>query len=208
MPIEQTVPLMVLLSVTVAALVLAEDWRHVHFHSASWLLLFTLLGIPCGLWLLTAAPPRLVTAILAAIIIAFSSYVLLVGHKLEMTTDRLAPGFGFIAGVLGGAYAMNGPPLVLYGTLRRWSPAHFRATLQGYLLVASLIALLGYALAGLWVSEVTWYYVISLPAALAAILLGRALSRRLDARRFVVCVHVLLIGLGVVLLVQSFAGAE
>jgi hypothetical protein len=50
--------------------------------------------------------------------------------------------------------------------------------------------------------------VISLPAALAAILLGRALSRGLNARRFVICVHVLLIGLGVALLVQSVGSAE
>jgi hypothetical protein len=32
---------------------------------------------------------------------------------------------------------MNGPPLVIYGALRRWTPERFRATLQGYFLPAS-----------------------------------------------------------------------
>ena len=55
---------------------------------------------------------------------------------------------GFCAGVLGGAYGMNGPPLVIYGAMRRWSAQHFRATLQGYFLPASIIGMGGYWLAG------------------------------------------------------------
>ncbi len=39
---------------------------------------------------------------------------------------------------------MNGPPLVVYGGMRRWSPQHFRATLQGYFLPASVIGMAGY----------------------------------------------------------------
>src|SRR6184192_2772194 len=65
MPVEQAVPLATLVSVTVAAVVLVQDWHHVHVRSAGWLLLATLFGIPAGLWLLTAVPERLVKAILA-----------------------------------------------------------------------------------------------------------------------------------------------
>jgi uncharacterized membrane protein YfcA len=111
--------------------------------------------------------------------------------------------FGFAAGVLGGAYGMNGPPLVVYGALRRWSPGHFRATLQGYFLPASLAGLCGYWLAGLWVPAVTRYYLLSLAPAVAAIVLGRALNRRLKGPGFLVCVHLGLIAVGAVLLAQS-----
>ena len=88
--------------------------------------------------------------------------------RFESTDDRLAWLFGFGAGVLGGAYGMNGPPLVAYGTLRRWSPEQFRATLQGYFLPASLVGMAGYWVAGLWVPAVTRYYLMSLPFVLAA----------------------------------------
>ena len=87
----------------------------------------------------------------------------------ELTNDRLAWFFGVSAGVLGGAYGMNGPPLVVYGTLRRWSPERFRATLQGYFLPASLIGMIGYWTAGLWTPSVSRYYLLSLPAVLLAI---------------------------------------
>jgi uncharacterized membrane protein YfcA len=96
-----------------------------------------------------------------------------------------------------------GPPLVVYGAMRRWSPEQFRATLQGYFLPASLIGMGGYWLAGLWVPAVTWYYLLSLPLAGAAIFLGRAVNQRLDGRRCLRCVYGVLAVVGVVLLIQA-----
>jgi uncharacterized membrane protein YfcA len=105
--------------------------------------------------------------------------------------------------VLGGAYGMNGPPLVVYGTLRRWSAEQFRATLQGYFLPASAVGMAGYWLAGLWVPAVNRYYLLSLPVAAASVVLGRVLNRRLAGRSFLRYVHIALIVIGITLLIQS-----
>jgi uncharacterized membrane protein YfcA len=112
--------------------------------------------------------------------------------------------FGFSAGVLGGAYGMNGPPLVIYGSLRGWSPQHFRATLQGYFLPASLAGLGGYWLAGLWTPSINRFYLLSLPFVVAATFLGRVINRRMAAHRFVLYVHLGLILIGAILLAQAF----
>jgi uncharacterized membrane protein YfcA len=202
-PVEAAVPLAVLMSVTVAAAILAQDWRQVHVGSAWRLVLATLFGIPLGLLLLVWAPAPVVKGVLAAVIMTFSTYCLLSRREMVLKTDRLAWLAGFVAGVLGGAYGMNGPPLVIYGALRRWSPEHFRATLQGYFLPASLVGLAGYWLTGVWVPAVTRYYLLSLLPALAAVLLGRALNRRMRGAAFVRYVHVGLIVVGAVLLIQS-----
>ena len=98
---------------------------------------------------------------------------------------------------------MNGPPLVVYGAMRRWSPQHFRATLQGYFLPASLIGMVGYWLTGLWVPTVTYYYLLSLPVTIAAIFLGRAVNHRFTGEAFLKYVFVGLIGVGVLLLWQA-----
>jgi uncharacterized membrane protein YfcA len=203
-PVEEAVPLATLISITVAGLVLVQDWQKVHFRSALGLVLSTLFGIPLGLLLLTTVQEGIVKAILAGSIIGFSWYCLVGRIKLELQNDRLAWIFGFVAGIFGGAYGMNGPPLVIYGSLRRWSPEHFRATLQGYFFPASIIGLLGYWVAGLWVRDVTRYYLVSLPVALAAIVLGRWINRRMKADSFILYVHVGLIVVGVALLIQSF----
>lgn len=134
MPIEVAVPVAVLLSITVAAVVIVQDWRKIHFSSAGWLLASTFLGIPLGIELLTIGYQGLVKAILGFSTLVFGAYFA-VGKRLpELTSDSKAGLLtsGFIAGILGGAYGINGPPLVIYGTMRRWSPQHFRATLQGY----------------------------------------------------------------------------
>jgi uncharacterized membrane protein YfcA len=202
-PVEVATPLAVLCSITVAGVVVAQDWHKVHVRSAGWLVLSTMFGIPLGLLLLTSVSETVVKTILAVIIIAFSSYCLASRTPLELKDDRFAWLFGFGAGVLGGAYGMNGPPLVIYGTLRRWSAEHFRATLQGYFLPASIVGMVGYWFAGLWVLEVNRLFLFSLPAVLAAILLGRMVNRRLARHSFLPYVHIALILIAIVLLFQS-----
>jgi uncharacterized membrane protein YfcA len=202
-PIQVAAPVAVMASVTVALLVVVQDWRKVHAGSAVRLVLPTLLGIPLGLLLLRAVAEPVVKGVLAALIIGYSTYSLLASKHRELRDDKLAWVFGFGAGVLGGAYGMNGPPLVVYGSLRGWSPQHFRATLQGYFLPASLAGLWGYWVAGLWTPAVSRFYLLSLPVVIAGTFLGRAIHHRVAAHRFAIYVHAGLIAIGVILLSQA-----
>jgi uncharacterized membrane protein YfcA len=203
MPLDSAAPLAVLLSITVAAAALAQDWRMVQWPGATRLVLATLVGSPLGLLLLTRAPERIVVGLLGLVILAFSAFSLTARVSLHLKDDRLAWAFGFAAGILGGAYGMNGPPLVVYGTLRRWPPQHFRATLQGYFLPASVVVMFGYWTAGLWTSSLTRQFLLVLPAAVAAIALGRVLNRRLSPHAFIRYVHAALAAIGIALLFRA-----
>ena len=208
LPVQVAAPLAVLVSITVAAIVMLQDWRDVHARAAGWLVVSSLVGIPLGLLLLTRVDGRIVKAVLGLVIIAFAAWSLRRRVPFELKRDRFEwlMGFGLCAGVLGGAYGMNGPPLVVYGSLRRWSAAQFRATLQGYFLPASLAGMAGYWLAGLWVPTVTRFYLLSLPATVIATLLGRVLNQRLSPRTFFAYVYAGLLAIGIVLLVQAMRG--
>jgi uncharacterized membrane protein YfcA len=203
LPVKVVAPIAMLVSITVAAVVVAQDWRQVQMREAVRLVLSTLIGIPFGLLLLRTVSEPVVKGVLGVVVAGFAVSALRSGGSYELTDDRLAWLFGITAGVLGGAYGMNGPPLVIYGALRRWSPEHFRATLQGYFLPASLIGMIGYWAAGLWTPTVSRYYLLSLPTALLAIVLGRVINRRVDAPRFVVYVHAFLIFSGAGLVLQA-----
>jgi len=207
-PLEVAAPLVVLVSITIAGIVVVQDWKKIHVRSAGWLVLSTLLGIPLGLLLLTSSHQRAVKGALGVILIAFSVYSLIGRKALELKRDSRAwlLACGFCAGVLGGAYGMNGPPLVIYGAMRRWSAQHFRATLQGYFLPASIIGMIGYWLAGLWVPAVTHYYLISLPLTLLAVLLGRVINHRMHGETFLKYIYLGLVGIGLLLLVQAVTG--
>jgi uncharacterized protein len=208
MPIEVAAPTAVLVSITVAFVIVIQDWRRIHINSALWLVAPTFLGIPVGLFLLKTLPEPIVEAILGVIVMAFSIYSLASRRNHELKDDRLAGFFGFTAGVLGGAYGMNGPPLAIYGSMRRWSAEHFRATLQAYFLPASLAGMAGYWFGGLWTPAVNRFYLISLPGVLAAIFLGRAINRRMQTRRFIYYVHVALTLIGAILLGKAFSVAN
>jgi uncharacterized protein len=206
LPVEVAAPVVALVSITVALIVILQDWREVHVRSAGKLVLPTMLGIPLGLLLLTALAEAFVKGFLGVVIVIFSAHSLLGRRRRELKNDDHAWLFGFAAGVLGGAYGMNGPPLVVYGSLRRWSPQHFRATLQAYFLPASLAGLSGYWFAGLWTPAVNRIYLASLPFVLLATLMGRVINRRMDLHSFLFYVHAGLVGVGMILLLQAVAG--
>jgi hypothetical protein len=205
MPLQEAAPLAVLLSVVIATLVLLQDWRDVHWRSAAGLIGATVLGIPLGLALLTCPHPRAVRVALALLIIVFSLWSLTRRAPVKLTTDRPAwiLACGFLAGLLGGAFGMNGPPLVVYGGMRRWSPVRFRATLQAYFLPASLLGMVGYGLDGLWVPAITHQLWVSLPWVVPAIWLGRVLNRRFHPETFIRYAYIGLTAIGVLLLEQS-----
>ena len=207
-PLEVAAPLAVLVSITIAGIVVVQDWKKIHLRSAGWLVLSTLLGIPLGLLLLTSSHQRVVKATLGVVILSFSTYSFIGRTPLELKRDSRGwlLACGFCAGVLGGAYGMNGPPLVVYGAMRRWSAQHFRATLQGYFLPASIIGMSGYWLAGLWTPAVTHYYLISLPVTLLGVLLGRVINHRLHGEAFLKYLYLGLAGIGALLLVQAITG--
>ncbi|RXJ50050.1 sulfite exporter TauE/SafE family protein [Gelidibacter gilvus] len=204
-PIEIAVPLSVLISIFVAAIVVVQDRKQIHLKSAKWLIIFAILGIPIGLYLLIYGSENIIKTILGLLIILYSSYSLLSKSNFRLKTDHKTWLFvcGFLSGILGGAYGLNGPPIVIYGNLRNWTPKNFRATLQGYFLPVSSIGMLGYWYQGLWSWTVTYYFLISIPVIIPAIFLGRYLNHQLKDGAFLNYVYMGLIGIGVLLVGQS-----
>jgi uncharacterized membrane protein YfcA len=205
LPLNVAVPLSVLISITIAAIVVIQDWKKIHIRSAGGLIGFTLIGIPIGLLLLVKTDERIVKIVLGIIISLFSVYLLLGKQLKELKRDNIAWlfGCGLLAGILGGAYGINGPPLVIYGAKRRWSAQHFRATLQGYFFVASIVGMIGYWVTGLLVSTVIHYYLYCLPVMIPAVFIGRMINHRLNSESFFKYVYFVLLGIGLFLTVRS-----
>ena len=196
-------PLVGLMGITASSTILIRHWRDVHFRSVWPLMVYTLIGIPIGILLLKGVYEDVMKTVLAMVIIIFSLYKLFKPKLFTLANDKLACIFGLAAGILGGAYNTNGPPVVIYGTLRRWNPEKFRATLQGYFFPTGSMIAIGHCIGGLWTKPVLVNYAISLPFILVAIFLGGRINRRIPKARFDNYIYVFLVILGACLLIST-----
>jgi uncharacterized membrane protein YfcA len=196
-------PLVGLMGITASTSILIRHWRDVHFKSLWSLIIPTIIGIPIGVLLLKGVYENVMKLILAGVIIVFSLYNIFKPRLVTLTNDKYAYIFGFLAGIIGGAYNTNGPPIVIYGTLRRWRPENFRATLQGYFLPTGSMIALGHCLGGFWTKTVLMSYFISLPIIFIAIFAGGRLNCKIPKGKFDNYVYICLVVLGTVLLIDT-----
>lgn len=190
---KEVTPLVALIAQTMALYMLVTDWRHVRIRSTWRLVLSSLSGIPLGIMLLTLVTESLVKLFLALFLLGFSLLGLIKPQRAKPVSDLWSYPFGFLSGILGGAYNVNGPPVVVYGTLKCWSPDEFRATLQGYFFPTGILIVSSHAAAGLWTPRVGWLYLLAVPSLVLAVVLGNRLCRALPAHRFEIGINLLLI---------------
>jgi len=202
--LKTATPLVAFIGPTLAVLLLARHWTNVDWRAGAKLIAASAIGIPPGIYLLARVPET-------PLVLALGAVVLLYGLSgLVRPTVRLKgekPGLtwvvGLIAGVLGGAYNTNGPPVVIYGMMREWPAERFRATLQGYFLPTGLLILVGHGAAGFWSGPVLRLYAFSLPALLLGVGLGDRAGRALTEDRFRRLLYISLAVMGVSLILWT-----
>jgi uncharacterized membrane protein YfcA len=98
---------------------------------------------------------------------------------------------------------MGGPPVVLYGALRRWEQGVFIATLQTFFVSVLVYQLSLFAWHGRLSTATLLLVAEGLPAVALGLWIGTRASRRIDPVAFRRGLLVLLVILGVVFLVRS-----
>lgn len=201
--LQVATPLTAMGATTIAITILLRAWKKVDLKDAWRLILATLIGIPIGIFFLKTAPELIVKSLLGIIIAGFGLYNLVVPNLPEIKNENWAYLAGVIAGILGGAYNTNGPPVVIYGILRRWDPEKFRATLQGTLFPTGLAILITHGLAGMWTAQVVNYYLFSLPVILVAVFAGGLVNRLIPQGKFDKIIYGFLVLIGVLLIIRG-----
>jgi uncharacterized protein len=182
--VKQASPIVALLGLVISVLMLLQGWQSVRWREFLALLLASLPGIVLGLLLLTAVPERFVKWILGVVLVGFGFYSLLGIQLPVIKSGWLAVPFGFLAGVLGGAYNTNGPPIIIYGVFRGWEKDQFRASLQGFFLISNMLIVAGHGLAGLWTGPVLMIFLEGILPAAAAVYLGERIASKIPQERF------------------------
>ncbi len=200
---REAVPLMGLVGATNALIILIRERRGVHWRPVRYLLMASVVGIPLGAWSLAVLPERWIAVALGLVLIGYCTWALAGRRVVRLHSPRWAWPFGFGAGLMGGAVAATGPPIVVYSSTQGWSPAEMRATMQGFFLPNGILILGSHLVGGLWTPSILATYVLTLPLIAVALPLGARLGGRLSAPRFEQLTLLLLLGTGLLLLVSQ-----
>lgn len=156
-------------------------------------------GIPLGVWALRKVDEKIILSVLGVVLIIYALYALLRFRLPELQHPSWAYGFGFVAGLLNGAYNTSGPPVIIYGNCRGWEPMEFKANLQGFFTVAGLWVIANHAFNGNLTPLVWQHYLLSSVAIAFGLWLGLKLDRYIEQAIFRKIVLTMLILLGVMM---------
>jgi uncharacterized membrane protein YfcA len=189
-------PIVAFTGVVISLIILLFDRNAIDFKSTWRLIVATIVGVPFGLWLLNHVPEQIVKWVLGITLIAYGGINLFAPKYPHLRHERYAFPFGFVAGILAGAYNTNGPPIAIYGILRRWSPEYFRATMQCYFLFSGITTIIAHSLAGLWTPLVWHLSLAALPGVGLGIYLGGKVNRLIPQPMFSQIIFGLLVLVG------------
>ena len=197
------VPLVALVALAIEILLLLRYRQSFQIRAIKPLALGALGGIPLGILFLRSVNEHVVLSVLGVVIAAYALYSLLEYNPPRMTHFVWPYALGFLAGLLGGAYNVSGPPVVVYGTCAGWSPAQFKGNLQGFFIFSSLTVAVSHAISGNLTGEVWRIFPLAFGAIGLGIAAGINLDRRLNPLIFRRGVLALLLVMGVKLILLS-----
>ena len=199
--IRTAAPVVALAALTVYTVNLVRYRRAINMSEVLRLGVASAVGVPVGIWMLSAVDESLVMRLLGVILVAYASYSL-----LQPRARRAISGFwvypaGFFAGCLGGAYNTPGPPVIVYGSMRQWPRDEFRAVLQALFLLNAILVVASHAVAQHLDQQVLVYYLYAVPAVAFGILVGSRVDSKIDQKQFRGFVTVMILALGLALAV-------
>jgi len=197
---ETIAPLLALFSLTIAVPTVSSIRGEVQFGRVSRLLVGAAVGVPFGVYLSTTANPDDVK-ILVGITIFLASLVGLFGVPEGWSVNKNAGyPFGLLAGVLGGAYNLSGPPLVLFVSFSNMNTQAFRATMHFVSIVLNVLVVGWYIWSENFPIEILQVYLLSLPVLVFNVVAGGYLSTKFDGEKYKSLIFVTLLVSAVVLI--------
>ncbi len=201
LPPEQAVVLSASLSVALGVQTFPQYAGRVSPRAQWPLVLMAVIGTVVGAQLLQSMSDQVfglaigVTVIAASIVLAFF-------HPRHSAPSLSASGgAGLCSGLMNGAFAIPGPPIIIYVMATESDPAQSRALMIAFFTFSSIIALMSFAVAGLVGWQSLWLLVAAYPAMYVGDKLGFALFRRAGGGmyRWVAVAALMLIGLVITL---------
>ncbi|WP_059045514.1 sulfite exporter TauE/SafE family protein [Paenibacillus rubinfantis] len=184
LPLQQTVPIVVILSLCTNGVVLASCYKSADIRKIWLLILASLVAAPLGTYLLLFLSGDILKLATGTLIILVAA-LQLAGKTFPVKRDRLAylP-VGAASGLLNGSISMSGPPVALFLSNQGVGKETFRANISVYGIFLNIVTILTYLYGGLLTSETLHYTAWFVPSMLIGVFIGIRALKKLNEQRF------------------------
>ena len=131
MSVQEAVPLVALVSLAVELVLLIYYRSALNLQAIRRLVIAAMLGIPLGILFLARVNEKIVLTGLGIVLVSYAMYSLQQLRVPAFAHPLWVWFFGFLGGVLGGAYNTSGPPVVIYGSGQKWEQGSLGETCRG-----------------------------------------------------------------------------
>jgi uncharacterized membrane protein YfcA len=179
-PLQEAVPIVVLLSLCTNIVVLMNSRKHVDIKKIWILIISSLIAAPLGTYLLIYLNANLLKVFTGILIITFS-VILLIGKSYPVRNEKIAfVPVGIMSGLLNGSISMSGPPVALFLSNQSVSKDKFRANLTAYAIILNIITICTYIYSGLLTQEVIKFTTWFVPRRFVGVFRGTKAIKKLD----------------------------
>lgn len=199
-PLKMAAPMSVIVGTATALYATWLSRKETNWKSALVLIVFSLAGIPIGIYALSYLPDHIMKIGLGSFLILYSFYSLFIPRLPVYDKNWIAMPAGVIAGALGSAFSTNGPPVVIYGMLRNLAPAAFRGTLNAFFTANNIAIIGGLTTSGILTISTVKLVAFCIPTMILGSLVGQYVHKRIPVNTFRVVVFLLLITSGAMLI--------
>ncbi len=203
LPPAQVVPVVLILEVLASVRLILQVWRKIDWYSLRWLLAGSFFAIPVGVYFLATVPAEPMRIFISALVL-IAALLLLSGWAWRRMPGRpLILTTGVACGLLNGAAAIGGPPVILFYLSSPAGVAVSRASIIAYFLGIDVISLMMTSIQGLVTLGTFHLTAMALLPLLLGINLGSRMFKNVNEKAFRKHVLILLIILAVIGLVKG-----
>jgi|TARA_B110000483_G_scaffold215928_1_gene267024 uncharacterized membrane protein YfcA len=166
-------------------------------------IIFGVIGIPFGMLLLTITDPRIFKASIGIFLVLYALLMLISSNfSIKVNTDKSIDSFiGLISGLMGGFAALGGLLPTIWVGLQKLPKNTQRGTYEPFIFITSIVAVISFAVAGLYTIQMAYDLLKILPALIIGSWLGVKIYHVLDGEVFRRTILGLILAAGIVLLI-------
>lgn len=200
--VKTAIPLILLLGLVINCTLLSQLLKHFDYKKWILLFLFSLPGIPLGIYVLKYVDSRHIEFLIGFVVIVTPVFSMLSTSSSRELNKLWAGIAGFFSGFLGGSIGATGPPIIIYAALQPWSKEEIKTTMVSYFILTGLGILMFYLFNDLITKKILISFGYCVLPLVSGVLCGVFIFNRINDKLYKHVINILLIFLGIMLIAK------